>query len=273
MQMQDISINRIANHPAFEHLLEYVAETISDGGRLRVDEHLADCALCTRDVRALWTLKDQFDEIWPAWNAEEQERIYRQMNLLEALDAEHANNPRIASWLKALEKSTQIGVKILIDRGKQIAGLAAGVLPGSFEYEHRPRVAGVGSPGLEVAVDAKVKQANSLLAQGLTSEALKEYADASLINSYATQSANSILYRTGKKYAEIIADGRRGSILIKYWPQDSGVKAEFVLLLPKDEGKRPQLATLRAVQGEEYVVAVFDDVGDGASDVIIGPDA
>jgi anti-sigma factor RsiW len=267
-------MSRIAIHPPQELLLDYIADQISDGGRLRVDEHLAECQPCARDVRALHRLRDQFEQTWTRWSADEHQRIYEQMNLLRAAElADETPDPRLKAWLKSLSTGAKIGVKLLLDRGKQIAGIAAGALPGSYEYEHRPRVAGVGSPGAEALLDSRISTAARLLKEDRVEAAMQEMMEASLINSYATQSVNSIIYRLGKKYAEIVADGRRASLMVKYWPHETGINAEFVLLLPKDGGQKPRYAPLRAVAGEEYAVAIFDDVGDGASDVIIGPDA
>lgn len=267
-------MSRHFNHPTDDLLMDYVADTISDGGRLRVDEHLSECSMCVTHIRALWTLRDNFDSIWTTASAEQHNNLQLQMSIARAAEiAEQSRDPKIKAWIKSLERGAKIGIKLLMDRGKQVTGIAAGALPGSFEFEHRPRVAGVGSPGAEARVDEQILQASHHLAHDNAELAMQNLVEASLINSYATQSVNSIIYRLGKKYAEIVADSKRGSLTVKHWPIDLGANAEFVLLIPRDVTTAPRLATLKAVAGEDYVVAIFDEIGDGANDVIIGPDS
>ena len=256
------------NEPA---LTAYVANEVDDTDRLAVDAHLSECDACVGRVRARLMVRDSFAEVWMSWSAEEHGRIARQLRMLQALDAEQRKlTPRAIQWLAAIADGTELAVKVLVDRGERVAGIAARLLPPSYEFEFRPVVTGVGSPAEEAQLDQKIVQSSAALAANQLELALSMLREVSHVNAMIAQSANSIIYRDNRKYAEVAADARRGSLLVKHWPV-SGAAADYVLLLPADITQTPALGVLAPVSGEEYLLASFDEFPNGACDLIIGP--
>jgi anti-sigma factor RsiW len=252
-------------------LTAYVAEEISDPDRLAIDLHLSECDDCVKRVRAMISLRESFDEIWTSWNAEEHARIKQQLRLLEGIESTKLPLSRRAlSWIAKITDGTNIALKMLSVRAEQIAALAASALPPNFNFEVRAAISGVGSPEQEALLDRKLAEGNSALAANRADQAIKSLREASHMNAMIAQSASSIIYRESKKYAEVTIDARRGSLLVKHWPQGDS-KAEFVLLLPADPLQTPAIGAFTDVAGEGYRLATLDDYPDGACDLIIGP--
>ncbi|MBI5058191.1 hypothetical protein HZB60_00240 [candidate division KSB1 bacterium] len=259
------------NHLNDNILLAYVANEIADDVRISTDRHLSECDDCVRRVRALLALRGSFEEVWMSWSADEHARIARQLQLLQALNpATESLSKRAAEWLSAISAGAELAVSVLLHRGERVAGLAASSLPPAFRFEFHPAISGVGSPAEEALLDRMIADSSVALADHQTERALAALREVSHINAIVAQSASSIIYRDNRKYAEIVADGRRGSLMVKHWPGPNP-SAEYVLLIPADPTKLPALGVLAAVAGEEYLLAAFADFPDGACDVIIGP--
>jgi hypothetical protein len=259
------------NHLNERTLVAYAADEIADAERLAADAHLATCEECIRRVHALLALRESFAQVWMNWTAEEHGRIVRQLQLLKALESGHQPlSARAIQWLGSIAEGAELAVKVLLSRGERIAGIAARVVPEQFQFEFRPVVAGVGSPADEALLDRKIAEGSAALIANHPARALGSLREVSHINAMAVQSASSVIYRENRKYAEVVVDARRGSLLVKHWPV-AAQGAEFVLLLPSDPVQFPALGTFAPVGGEDYLLAAFDEFPDGACDLIIGP--
>ncbi len=259
-------------HPVEETLLAYIANQSTDEDRLKMDTHLADCPECSAHTRRLFALRADFDNIWNRWTASIHGQTAQQEQL-DALLAEKGNPvvERARHWIAQISEGAELSLRILVDSGRRIATLAASALPESFEFEFRPAVAGVGSTAEDIKLDEHLQQSTMSLARNRLDDAVRELEKASKINPFVAQSAVSVLYRKGRKYAEVSADGRRGSVAIKYWPVDDGPQANFALLMPQVHTETPRVAELERVPGEEYFLAQFEDFRSGQFDLILGP--
>ncbi len=259
-------------HPIEDNLLAYVAERASDVDKIQIDTHLYDCLDCAQRVRILLTIKRDFDLIWEEWSAAEHGRLnvrpnYAAMlNLLAGPALEQAK-----AWLDRIQTEGKVAIQVLLDSGKRIATLAASAMPSGFEFELRPVIAGVGSGEDDLALEKHLHHGSALLASNLTDDAVRELEAAARINPFVAQSAVSVVYRSGKKYAEFTADSRRGTLSVKHWPVAGERRASMAMVLPQMQNDVPRIAELVAIPGEEYLLAQFEDFHSGRFELVLGP--
>lgn len=273
------------NHIDLQTLLRYVRHEVSDDDWLAVDEHLADCIHCLGRVRALRRLRTDFATIWESWTAEEHGRLYLQYRLAKAiLDAEADPNFRESAKSRALEWLRKLGtnaadfaVGILLDGGKRIASVAS-EMPGTIGRAAQPYILqlqpmrlGVGSPDEMSQVEKHREKASAMLAQGRIAETIEHLQSAVEIDMRAAQGAILDIRHEKRLVGRIQVDSRRKSASLMYWPAPGQYPLRLAILLPREEDLPARLAELKPVEAADYLLAEFEDLGDGSYTLLLEP--
>ena len=262
-------------HPDENTIFRYISDTASEKEHLQVDTHIADCSECLQQIRSLHFIRKNFEEVWRSWTAVEHGRVCRQWKLAKALEEATESSPSMTDllkqWLVELKEGLEIGVQVLVDQAQKVASTAATVLPAGYEFELRPAYAGVGSPDEQTQLANHLKKSSSFLSHNKTEEALSELLEAVKIDARSPQAAVSEICREGDRILQMIVDSRRGCVSIKFWQGHQEKKPALAVLLPKDPDKKALIAQFKPLENEQYLLAAFGNLPDGAYSLQIGP--
>ncbi len=262
-------------HPYEDSLLQYVAGEASCDQELEIDRHLAECSDCVQRVCTLRYLQKDFAEIWNSWTASEHGRLHRQWQFAKALgevaEAKPSVRSRVREWLDALKAEAEVGLKVLIDYSHEVASLAQGVLPPSYEFKLSPAYTGVGSPEKQKALEGHLTKSSALLAGNRETEAIEELLEAIKIDPRCPQAATSEVFCQGRRILQTAVDSRRRTVWIKFWPQEGQKPPALAALLSLCQEGKTLVAEFEPVEEDASVIAEFRDVTDGQHALRIGP--
>ena len=185
---------------------------------------------------------------------------------LQALQALEVSDPSRAQslrrWLGHLWQGvSDKAVRVLVDRSKRLVSLAADILPAEYRLEHRPAVLGIGTPGKQV--EAHLRRGRELLSSGEVEEVRHELEKAAELDARIPQAASLEILHAGARTAEMAADSRLGRVWLRYWPTEGEKPPEVALLLPDDDSLSAGSAAFAPVEGEEFLLATFENVPAG----------
>lgn len=256
-------------------LVQYVTGQTSCDEGLEIDTHLAECSACVERVCALRYLQEDFAELWDSWTAAEHGRLHRQWEFAKALGEIAAARPplrsRIREWLDALKAEAEVGLKVLLDRSHEVASLAQGILPSSYEFKLCPAYTGVGSPEKQKALEDHLTKSSMLLAGNREAEAIEELLAAVKIDPRCPQAATSEVFCQGRRILQTAVDSRRRTVWIKFWPPEGQSPPALAVLLPLGREGKALVAEFEPVEEDASVLAEFRDIPDGQHALRIGP--
>jgi hypothetical protein len=244
---------------------------------LKVDTHMAECSLCRERFRALYYLSEHGESLSASWTAMEHGRAFRAWKLAGALEKTARKSPALAAgagkWVSALREGAGIAVKVLVDRAGKVASAAEEALPPGYGFELLPTFAGVGRGDAMNRVEDCLKKSSRLLSQDRTEEALRKLLEAGRIDARSPRAAVSEILFEDKPVLQVVADSRRGRISVKLRRPGPGAPPGFALLLSREREEEVLAAPFREVEGEDYMVAEFEEVASGAYNIEVEPPA
>lgn len=262
-------------HPDEDMIFRYVSGLASDEEQLQVDAHVVDCSDCLQRIQALLYVRENFDSIWESWTAAEHGCVCRQWRLARALreaaEASPSLSERLSQWLAQLEEGLEIGVNVLVNRARKVASVAAASLPIGYEFELQPVYAGVGSVEEQTQLADHLKKGSSLLSQDKSDEAMQELLKAVKIDARSPQAAVSEVCHEGRRVLQMVADGRRGRVYVKFWSEHEEESPALAILLPRAPQAKASVAQFKPVEGEPYMLAEFENLPDDTYSLQIGP--
>ena len=262
-------------HPDDETAIRYFSDEITEGEQLEIDGHVAGCADCLSRMRTLLYLRENFSSIWEKWSAVEHGRIYEQWHTIKAILEITANMPSMAEQIvqcfRAAKEGLGVGAKVLLDRAKRIASSAPIALPAGYEFRFCVAYAGIGSPEEQAQLEDHLTRGSELLSRDNVDNAVDELLKAGKIDVRSPQAAVSEVRHEGRLMLQMIVDGRRGRISVKFWPEERKRNPAFAILLSKRGTIKPLITEFGSVEGEEYILAEFEDVSDSIYLIQIGP--
>ena len=164
-------------HPSENEILDYMSSSGSPEQEAKLEDHIAGCPDCLRRLRALASLRENFDSVWDSLTAEEYGRAYERSRLTVAPEnaARQTDTPSLAQqiehWLARLEDTLHVALKAVLDPERGLAGLALAGAPGGLEFVLSPPAPGVGS---RPAVEKHLRKGSEFLSQAQPELALKE---------------------------------------------------------------------------------------------------
>lgn len=262
-------------HPDEHSIQRYISSLVSEEEQLHIDTHLAECPVCSQRIQTLRYIRENFDSLWDSWTAGEHGRVYRQLQLVKTLTEIATAKPslaeRLKQWLEQLGEGLEISTRVLLDRSRKIASVAAVALPRGYEFKLRPAYVGVGSPEEQTRLEDHLKKGSDLLSQGKIDEATGKLLEAVEINARYPQAAVSEIRQDERLLLQVIVESRRRKISVKYWPSEGQEPPILAVLLPKHSGIRASAAEFEPIEGEQYVLAEFAYLTDGAYSLQIAP--
>lgn len=244
-----------------DELWRYAMEQASEPERLQADAHLADCEPCVDRLHR----RLEFRELLDTWTASSHGRVLRACRLRAAA----ADKPEATSILKACWDALCEGIdslRIMLDPRRKLACATVGVCSSDRFFRLCVPDSGVGAADELSQVPAKLRQSSELLSQGKRDEATQVLQAVQSVNAWACSgSVGELRSRTDRPYLEVAADAIRRAILVKCWPQPERRGRYLAALFREDSAEPPILKELEAVQGEEYLLAEFEEVSDEAA--------
>jgi anti-sigma factor RsiW len=258
-------------HLKDNEVLDYVAERASAEHRLEMEEHFAQCDACLDRVRTLVFLRDRYDGLWDEWTARAHGSAHRKWLMSCALERLAASKPSLAErargWLEGIGGRAELRTaRILVDRARKLALAAAGAMPPGYSFALRPLVTGVGAP--DKALEETVRKSADLLRDGQIEASREELVKAAEVNARLVQSAEFEVHREGTRIAASAVDGRAGRAWIRVWIAEGEQKPSFAFLCSKDDPAEYMAVEFEPVEGEEYLVAEFEDLPSGPLQII-----
>jgi hypothetical protein len=254
------------NCPEEAVILAYAAGRASEEEQIVVDEHVCLCMVCSARVRALLSLREDFDSVWDTWTAARHGNAHRAAIVAEALEKLAREKPSLAararSWL--LDTCQGVGertLRVLVDRAKGIALMAADVLPEGCALLRCSPVAGFGSPDKET--QAHLEQGGELLVRGQIAAAEREMEAAAAVDARLARAATCEVLRAGRRQAVACVDSTHGTLWIRVWPEKGLASPAFALMYSTQNPSGVHTAEFASVRGEDFVVAEFTNVPDG----------
>lgn len=242
------------SHLTQEQKLGYIANRLDEEASFVADEHLATCPQCAGSVRALRTLRHNFDQVWDALTAASHAQAYWRDRLAATLKdaAEEAPTPalreRIQRWLDRVHgkagAAAEVALNLILDSSRKVAQVASEGLEGlrqagsALRFELVPSVA-TGRPG------------------GVIGEPTEAAPDKITVKAERPP------------WAEVRVDSRIGkvSVLLELqkepWP--------LVLLQPKETEQVPMIGEFRRPEGMGFLLAEFEEVPGGEYLLLMEP--
>lgn len=262
-------------HPDDEAVIRYVRELSSQQEQLEMDRHFSDCLLCRENVKTMFFIRENFDALWDNWTAAEHGRLNQQQVLANMLRRVSQTRPALTDeihrWLGQLGEDLCVSARVLLDRSKKIALLAASALPAGFESKIRPAYAGIGSAKEQTKVNAHLHKGSDLLSQQKTEHAVNELMQAVKIDARSSQVSTLTIVRQDSPLFEVHVDSIARTVLVLFWPVKGQGYPGLAVLAP-NEGE-PMVAEFKPVEGADYLLAEFTDLPDGLFTLFIGPNA
>lgn len=252
-------------HLEYRLLIDYASHGLGTAEELRVEEHIATCSECLHGIRALRYLRHNFESIWPVWAPAELARLHRQWKVLAGLAKVGGSSPGLAGsakqWMDQLNQGCTRALNALLNRARGLAGIGLGGLPEGYSFQLQPVVLGVGAPDRKAR--RHLQRCSEFLAKEQTDKAERELRQASKTDARFCQSARSQVLSHNRPQAQVTIDSRRGRVGIRFWPSPGEPSPPFALLLPGGDPERAVAGAFEPVEGEEYLVAEFNNVPDG----------
>ncbi|MBU0753711.1 MAG: hypothetical protein KJ645_01135 [Planctomycetes bacterium] len=255
------------NHPKDEIILRYLSDESGEDEQMEMDAHMANCSRCRDRVRAMAYLRENFDSLWNTWTASEHGRVHHQLQLAAALEevvqSSSSLAPHAMRWRKQLGTALEVAIKVIVDQTKRVATMAQDMLLPGQGFELRTAAPGVGSAEELTRVSDHLNKGSRLLSQDRPDEAVSELLKAAGIDARSPQAAVSDIYHEGTWVFQVVADSRRARISVKYMPREGEITPVFALLLSQDPGTAARYSAFEAVEGEDYLLAEFEELPDG----------
>ena len=260
------------SHLTDASLLRYVSGKTSEMEHARVDLHVAQCEKCLAALRAALHLRENFDDIWEAWNSEEHGRSEQKYHLLAALSSmeekQLESDINARSILEKIDKGVQLSFVLLLDRARQMAVSAARGLPEGLNWNIVPAVTHAAVAGSDE--DRKLKNVCQLLADGRDDEAAEQFVLLDQVNSLSARTSTVDVVEATQTKLVIDTDSRSGRISVRVWRDTSSRTEEttVAILIPHSDKEKARMELLRPVEAADYLLAEFKDVPSGGFELI-----
>jgi hypothetical protein len=222
---------RNQDHLTTEDVRSYLREDVDEKKLLAMDSHLAECSDCMTWVRREFLLRKDFDELWRTWTAREHAEEIKRARLEEATartGIAGETGRQLSALLEDLSGNVAAILRILLDSSRKSAEVLPSHLPDILSHISTPLAfAPVTSPVQILGAE----EADSVIVEAEGPPRLRVTVDP-LARRISIQ----------------------GEIMDEPWP--------LAVLLPADTG-RAMVEALRNPEGTDYLLAEFEEVGDG----------
>lgn len=218
------------DHLAPDRIAAYVAGELGEEEAFYLETHLASCPECARGVRAYRFVSEHSDFLLGSWSAKQASHLAFHRGLCDALStvalpAEMLD--RLTTWAEDIVTRTRAVLRITLESAKKNAGIIEDEWGTMRLSGHTPAFQPAPAP-IRVRGDHEPR--------------------ATAVESL------------GEPYTRITADPGLGRIAVQLgitdppWP--------LAVLVPVTAGNL-QTAVFRRVEGEDYLIATFEDLEDG----------
>ncbi len=263
------------NHPDEEAIIRYVSEQTSEQEQFDMDKHFSDCTSCSKSVRTMFFIRENFDALWDNWSAAEHGRLSQQLVLANALRQASQTRPALSDeirrWLGQLGEGLCVSARVLLDRSRKIALLGTSALPAGFEFRVRPAYIGIGSPKEQAKVNEHLQKSSELLSQHKAEQAVDELLQAVKIDARSSQVSTLSIVHQDNRLFEVHVDSIARTVLLMFWPVEGQGYPRLAILAPEEGACPATPAEFKPVEGADYFLAEFGNVGDGIYSMTIGP--
>jgi hypothetical protein len=226
------------NHPSEIKIYQYINEAASKEDIYDIDRHMAECNECFERIRSLIYLKENFEDLWNTFSAEDIGHTARQMEKVKALQGSILRPvPVAAKDLISKPVNPILNLKLLFDDFRKVTALAKSYLSDGYSLFLNPIANGIGSAD-DTFIDNKRNQASTHLSNDDISGAIESLNEVSLLNPSAVRFSSATIVLAGEKVASIDADINMTRLQITYWV----------------ETERPNPVSVKLVSGENETV-------------------
>jgi hypothetical protein len=263
------------HHLDDDSIIRYFLGEITENEQLEIDGHASSCNDCLIRLRTMFFLRENFTLIWKKWSAAEHGRIYTSWQnihtLLETASSIPSMAEQITQCFRAAKEGLIIGTKVFLNKTKRIVSSAPIVLPVGYDFRICIRDSGIGSSEEQVQLEKHLISGSELLSSDDIEQVEKELLKAGSIDTRSPQATVSEIRHEEQLILQIIADGVRGKISLKFWPEVGNKKPAFAMLLSKQALIKPKIMEFKSVEDEEYILAEFENLSDSVYTIRIGP--
>lgn len=255
-----------------DNFLRYISENPDVEESIRMDVHLAQCESCAEKMRAFFYIKDNFEDLWDTWSAEEHGRVYLKRTLLKAASdmgkASAISMKTLKEWLGRIDSRIGIAARFLIDTAGKVSAIVETGLSPQYGFRMRPVAAGVGTPDI-INIEEKIKAGEEKLRSGCADEALKLLAEVSSMDARLLQARVMDIYSGGKLKARLTVDSRKRKAGMLYWPENETDMPGILLLSAKDDNGPSLVAEFKKYQSDDHYVAEFGKLPNGEYNIFV----
>ncbi len=261
------------NHITADLFLRYVSDQASEIEQLQADTHLATCSDCRERLGVFIYLGEHVETILNSWTATEHGRLYRQWQLLNAIQKVTEQTPHLAGrlwrYIEQGKAGLEMTLRLLLDRTEKLATAAAGSLPPNYVFNLRPAIAGVGSPAELAKLQRQLRKGSEHLSKGDQQSAFFALQEAARIDARSPQVAVMEINREEHLLMQVTVDGQRGRVWVRFFATAGEPLPELALLLPASPEAVPYIAEFKPVNEEEILLAEFALVEENLQTLLI----
>lgn len=218
------------NHMNADQIRAYVAEKLPYDECLVCETHLATCKECAERVKVLLSVRNNFDQIWTTWTVKKHAEEFQVAQLRQALKRARAAadiRRRLTTWADNITARVDTALGISLDVSKR----AARVVQEGLEFLQDPKSPAFAPAPVPLAIHGRAEAPAWIAVETQRSPWTKVTIDP-VVRRILVQSE----IRTGP------------------WP--------LVALVAKDHDWAT-VASFRIPEGEEFLLAVFEDLPPG----------
>lgn len=269
----------MTGHLAHKQLLDYLFEEGPPEEMEHVSAHLDACPECRSRWLRLCQESRKVDNLIDSVTAAEFGRLVRKLqeapvvtrglaSILRDTTVPDAIIQAAHRVLNDIAEGSVLVVRGLLDHGRHVAALAGLQVPLGQEFQLRPAFAGIGDSDAVRQAEAGIASASSCLSRGDSAGALETLARVSGGNARVLEAVEAKAQAGGLSLWFTVASGRRQVVLT--CSIQGGVKIpQAAVLVPLDAPEKRVVAPFERVEEEASAIAQFEDVPDGAFDLVL----
>ncbi len=252
------------NHPSFQAMLRYVAESAPGDELLDMDLHIGECEQCREQLVTLLYLKRNFSTVWELLSLEGCVQIQYQIHMAERLlkisRAYPEFNEKLEKLFRDLAEGITMSFKVLIDSFKKLSLISTWPKETTFLLKHD--FAGIGS-GERGRIEKEFMDGVELLKNGMNEQAVNQLLKIAQRDSELVENCRLNIERDGSVIGCVEANSRGKNILVSYWDFDINHPPELAVLELSGGTGALMVSEFTYDADYQYYFAEFRDVGDG----------